>query len=153
MEFDVGFNPYDGGEYTLIRNEDYGAKLPSSKLMPKVGDTFVLTGWDVKAMDDLRLVEIAEGKLELFALEYLDTIQEDGWNFRCSMMSDEDEPLYPEGTKVRVYHDALTGQYKDSRIIGYELKLDIPYDSPVYEVGETEAYSRIKQLEKQIQKL
>lgn len=66
------------------------------------------------------------------------------------------------GDKVRVWHDALkvaevsNGEelrYKDSRIIGYELKLDKPYDTPTYIVGETAAYSRLKQLEKQISKL
>ena len=149
MTFEVAFR--EGSmEYTLIRNEDYGAKLPSSKLMPKVGDTFILTGWDVKAMDNLGLVEMAENQLASFARTYLLAMQADGWNFRCSMMSDEDEPLYPEGTKVEVIHDALSGGSKVSRIIGYELKLDIPHDSPIYEVGETEAYSRIKALERSL---
>lgn len=153
MEFDVGFSTYNGNEYTLIRNEDYGAKLPSSMLMPKVGDTFVLTGWNVESMSNLGLVRIAEEQLWYFALDYLEAMQEDGWTFRCSMMTDIEEPLYPEGTKVRVYHESLAGGFKDSRIIGYELKLDIPEDSPIYEVGETDAYSRIKQLEKQVEKL
>lgn len=153
MEFDVGFSTYNGNEYTLIRNEDYGAKLPSSMLMPKVGDTFVLSGWNVEAMSSLNLVSIAEGHLWKFANDYLRAMQEDGWMFRCSMMTDMDEPLYAEGTKIRVYHESLNGGYKDSRIIGYELKLDIPEDSPIYEVGETDAYSRIKQLEKQVEKL
>lgn len=153
MEFDVGFSTYNGNEYTLIRNEDYGVKLPSSMLMPKVGDTFVLTGWNVESISNLGLVRIAEEQLWYFALDYLEAMQEDGWTFRCSMMTDIEEPLYPEGTKVRVYHESLAGGFKDSRIIGYELKLDIPEDSPVYEVGETDAYSRIKQLEKQVEKL
>ena len=153
MEFDVGFSTYNGNEYTLIRNEEYGAKLPSSRLMPKVGDTFVLTGWNVESIESLGLVRIAEEQLWYFSLDYLEAMQEDGWTFRCGMMTDTDEPLYQVGTKVRVYHDSLAGGFKDSRIIGYELKLDIPEDSPVYEVGETDAYSRIKQLEKQVEQL
>ena len=55
------------------------------------------------------------------------------------------------GTRVAVYHDALKGT-KETRIIGFEYKLDIPYDTPHITVGETEAYSRLKQLEKKITK-
>lgn len=61
--------------------------------------------------------------------------------------------LPKEGDKVRVWHDALSAGFKDSRIIGYELKLDKPYDTPTYIIGETAAYSRLKQLEKEITKL
>ena len=130
--------------------------------MPKVGDVLVLTGWNAEAMADLNLVSAAEDQLEVAALEYLEAMQEDGWNFRCSMMSGgvicpdgtmSNGVFFPEGVVVDIYHDALTDGHKKSRIIGYELKLDIPEDSPIYEVGETDAYSRIKQLEKKIQKL
>ena len=63
--------------------------------------------------------------------------------------------LPPEGTKVRIIHGALKPDEDDipckvSRIIGYELKLDKPWDSPVYTVGETEAFSRIKKIEKEL---
>lgn len=206
MTFDVAFEEMGTRRYyTLIRNEDYGAKLPNDVLKPMVGDVFVLTGWDVKAMDELGLVESAETELEAFADDYLNALQEDGWTFRCEMMSDwpwllhggdgigtaalrdsggkhltvpisDNErarltvrlgrkgwgldnatPQYydlpVEGTRVTVENAALAGGSKTSRVIGYELKLDIPYDSPVYEVGETEAYSRLKQLERKIQKL
>lgn len=44
-----------------------------------------------------------------------------------------------------------TGQ--TSRVIAYELKLDIPYDTPKYTIGESEAYSRLKNIEKEITKL
>ena len=151
MTFEVAFrDTFSGGEYTLIRNEDYGAKLPSGSLKPKVGDTFILTGWDVKALDMLNLVESAEALLAVFSKSYLKAMQEDGWLFRCGMMTDANEPLYAEGTKVKVYHESLSGGYKQSRIIGYELKMDIPEDSPIYEVGETEAYSRIKAIERSL---
>ena len=151
MEFDVGFSPY-GNEYTLIRNEDYGAKLPSSMLYPNVGDVFVLTGWTVDSMNALGLVSTAEAQLLEFTQNYLNALQDDGWIFRCNMMTGN-EPLLEEGTKVKVYHESLPIGYKQSRIIGYELRLDYPEDSPVYEVGETDAYSRIKQLEKQVEKI
>ena len=57
------------------------------------------------------------------------------------------------GQRVRVTHAALTDRYKDTRIIGVELSLDKPYDTPKLTIGETEAYSRLKQIEKEITKL
>jgi len=57
------------------------------------------------------------------------------------------------GDIVTVYHDALKDGSKTSRIIGYEFKLDKPYDTPTYVVGETEAFSRLKQIEKKLTKL
>lgn len=66
--------------------------------------------------------------------------------------------LLQEGAKVAVRHGALAEdshgeREKHSRIIGYEFKLDMPYDSPKYTVGDTDAYSRLKQMEKEITKL
>ena len=40
-----------------------------------------------------------------------------------------------------------------SRVIGFEFNLDKPYDSPVYTVGETAAYSRIGELEDKVENL
>lgn len=60
--------------------------------------------------------------------------------------------LPKEGAKVAIHHGALGGT-KISRVIGYVLKLDMPWDSPTYTVGETQAYSRLAQMEKEIQKL
>lgn len=53
------------------------------------------------------------------------------------------------GMPVIVQHPALKSE-KRTRVIGYEYKLDKPYDTPKLTIGETEAYSRLKQLEKEI---
>lgn len=71
-----------------------------------------------------------------------------------------------EGTKVKIVHGALSipvlneeteeyedVHYKESRILGYEFHLDRPFVSPVYEVGETEAYSRLKDIESRLTKI
>lgn len=46
--------------------------------------------------------------------------------------------------------DANGKHYRNSRIIGMEIKLDIPYDSPQYIVGEKAAYSRLGKLEEKV---
>ena len=67
--------------------------------------------------------------------------------------SGEDMYLLPmEGRKVRIKHKALA-EDKVSRVIAYEFKLDKPYDSPRYTIGETEPYSRLKRIEKEITKI
>ena len=67
-------------------------------------------------------------------------------------MPDDYYILPIEGKKIRIIHGALSGD-KVSRVIGYQFKLDKPYDTPQYEVGETERYSRLSKIEKQITKL
>ena len=171
MTFNADFTQgYGGSVYTIIRNEDYGAMLPNNVLKPTEGDTFILTGWNPRALDELGIVDAAEQELATKAEEYLDAIQEGQFTFNVRMMSDvfydwnyggrgDDSNglktfgLLALGAKVTINDDSLPGGSKSSRIIGYEYKLDIPHDTPTYIIGETEAFSRLKQIEKQLTKL
>lgn len=55
------------------------------------------------------------------------------------------------GRRVTMYNAALFRSGKrESRVMGYEKKMDIPYDSPTYIIGEKATYSKFKDLEKQI---
>ena len=169
MTFEVGFNNYSQ-VYTLVRNEDFGASIPNEYLYPSVGDTFFLVGWNPKSISELTIVADAETELLNEATAYLNAIQQGQFTFTCRMMSDifwrydyggrdasgstpKTYGLLALGARVTISNDALPGGSKTSRIIGYEYKLDIPYDTPTYVVGETEAFSRIKQIEKQLTKL
>lgn len=68
--------------------------------------------------------------------------------------NDRDIYVIPtEGARVKINHNALPSGYKVSRVIGYEFKLDYPWDSPTYVIGETQAYSRLAKIEKEITKL
>ena len=185
MTFNVGFNNLTQ-TYSIVRNEDFGAKLPNETLCPMPGDPFVLLNWNVKAMESLNLIALAEQQLQSKTQAYLNAMEEDQFTFACNVMSDylfelgqairqkyynldvpfhvydgsqlyvrmpEDYYILPvEGKRIRIVHGAL-GEPKVSRVIGYTFKLDKPYDTPQYEVGETERYSRLSQLEKQITKL
>lgn len=168
MTFECGYNTQksvqnaDTGEYVtvvndfaVVRNEEYGAMLPNEVLRPSVWDPCYLTGWNVKALGGSGIIAAAEDELMRKGFEYAKAIEEGQFTFRCSMMSDRmmTDGLYDIGQKVRINHASLKDGKKESRIIGYEYKLDIPYDTPKYIVGETEAYSRIKKLEKEITKI
>lgn len=179
MAFDVQYNDFDE-TYTIVRNDEYGAMLPNDELCPTVGDPFILEGWNPLCMEELGLIAAAEAELQAKAEDYLSAIEEGVFNFTCNMMSDfgylamrlidsEEHPfedanesdfyvrndgsvyaLPSAGAKVTIYHAALKGGSKTSRIIGFDYKLDMPYDTPQYEVGETEAYSRLRKIEKEI---
>ncbi len=146
MSFGVSFNQANQ-TYTIAFNEDYGAKLPNGVLMPEVGDCLFLTGWDTKAMEGLGLIAAAEARLLADANAYLDAVSEPSLTLSCAMMSDRmlSDGLLSGGRAVIVTRGALK---VSTRVIGYEYKLDIPEDTPVYECGETAAYSRLRELEK-----
>lgn len=57
------------------------------------------------------------------------------------------------GDRVNLVNKAYFPEGRQSRIIGFEWPLDIPYDHPVYTVGETAAYSRIGEIESKIDSL
>lgn len=163
MTFEVGFNNYTQ-VYTIVRNEDYGVSIPNEYLYPSVGDTLFLAGWNPKAITDLNLVADAENELMTEAAAYLQAIQEGQFTITSHMMSTK-MMRYPfcndrtkfgllgAGAKVTVNHAALPGGSKTSRVLGYEYKLDMPFDTPSYTIGETEASSRLKQIEKKLTKL
>ena len=152
MTFDVllGTDGEGNPAYTLKRNTDYGAKLPNETLRPAEGDPFVLIGWDVEALPSLGLLEAAERELEAAAEEYMAALEEDRFVFRCTMFPDSMrslDALPAPGRRVKV---VFAGREKTSRVLGFAMKLDMPWDSPEYEVGETEAYSRLRALESRI---
>ena len=163
MTFDVACNRANGiTTYQLAWNEDYGEKLPNEVLMPKVGDAFILAGWNPAAMPALGLIDAAEKELALTAERYAELLEEAQFTFDCTMMSnwvlarmgtisasDPYKKLILPGQKVVVYHGALAAP-KETRVIGFEYKLDIPYDSPVITVGESDAYSRLREIEKSL---
>lgn len=164
MTFDVACNRSGGvTTYQLAWNKNYGDKLPNDILMPKVGDAFILSGWNPVAMGETGIISSAETLLQTTATTYAQLVREAQFTFDCSMMSDWilnrctystdhylPDGLLPMGQKVKVYHDALAAGYLVSRVIGFEYKLDIPYDTPVYTIGETEAYSRMREIEKSL---
>lgn len=164
MTFKVGFDIVPVEEngtatyhqrYEIVRNEDYGAMLPNDILKPTDGDVLILTGWDAKSMGMTGIIETAEDTLAYCAAEYLKAMEEGQFVFRLGMMSDwpftmaESGYWLPDaGQKISVPIGAQG--VKTSRLIGYELKLDYPYDSAELEVGETDAYSRLKRMERMI---
>lgn len=172
LEFAVKFNPEgkpekleDGGWnpeaqlWEIVRNEDYGRPLPGDVLFPQDGDEYVLSGWDSTKITELGLVGAAEQELKEKTEKYAAKSKIDPSTYGCTMMSNdayrEDgiHNLYSIGQKVNLINRAYFENGRQSRVIGFEFNLDLAYDSPVYTVGETTAYSRIGELEEKVESL
>ena len=145
--------------YEIVANEDYGRKLPDSILLPEAGDKFILIGWDSTKLDTTNLISTAENELKKSAKNKVEKIKIDPSTYTCKMMSDSIyssegvHNLYEAGQKVNLINKAYFDNGRVSRIIGFEYKLDYPYDTPSYIVGETVAYSRIGELEDKIENI
>ena len=172
LEFAVKFNPEgkpekleDGGWnpeaqlWEIVRNEDYGRLLPGDVLFPQDGDEYVLSGWDSTKITELGLVGAAEQELKEKTEKYAAKSKIDPSTYGCTMMSNdayrEDgvHNFYGIGQKVNLINKAYFENGRQSRVIGFEFNLDYSFDSPVYTVGETAAYSRIGELEEKVESL
>ena len=172
LEFAVKFNPEgkpekleDGGWnpeaqlWEIVRNEDYGRPLPGDVLFPQDGDEYVLSGWDSTKITELGLVGAAEQELKEKTEKYAAKSKIDPSTYGCTIMSNdayrEDgvHNFYGIGQKVNLINKAYFENGRQSRVIGFEFNLDYSFDSPVYTVGETTAYSRIGELEEKVESL
>ena len=160
MEFECQYNDTKK-YYEVVANEDYGRFLPDTSLHPKEDDTFVLLNWDSSKIGGTDLIEAAEEELYQNACQSLDNMKIDPNTYDCTMRSDwysekmvhDIFTAYSLGQKVRLLNPTYFKDGRSSRIIGYEIKLDIPYDTPEYTVGEAAAYSRYKDMQGQIDSL
>ncbi len=170
------WNP-DAQWIEITVNETYGRRLPDTILRPSSetdnkeedepkGDRFFLYGWDSSKIDETGLVEAAEQELLRKTLKYLSESKIDPSTYNCGMMSDfmrsECETSsgqfafpYHIGKRVRLHSEAYfpkTG-YRDSRIMGFEYPLDIPYDNASLTIGDKPSYSRFGELKDTVENL
>lgn len=150
--------------FEIVANEDYGGRLPDTVMKPSDGsdsteaDTFVMAGYDTEYVFE-NLVPEAEEELKTETEKYAEKIRNNIGTVSAKLMSDwskarneaQDTP-YPFGVgqKVRVNNSSFFPSPRTMRVLGYELALDIPWDSPVYTIGESASYSRLGALEDKI---
>lgn len=170
MEFELSFNPDelpeenpDSQVFEIVRNQNYGQWLPKEPLIPGVGNQYSLLNFDTKYVSDA-LIPKAEQELLEKGLTLKDKMVSDPSTYNCVINSylasgyDENNgTLNPEksldlkaGQKVNLKNPAYFKDGRVTRVIGFEKKLDYPYDSPSYTIGETAAYSRLGELEQKI---
>lgn len=162
MEFEVNFKIIDKVNYfEIVANDTYGRTLPDSVMCPKIGDKFYLYNWDASKITETPLIPDAQEALYVRAKNYYKKSMVDNSNFTCVLDSEKffnhgTYNYHPLGEQVKLINPLFSDtdkdgkHYRNSRIIGIEVKLDIPYDSPTYIVGEKAAYSRLGQLEDKV---
>ena len=176
MDFAVTFNPDALSEtdkncqvFEIVRNEDYGVALPTDDFKPSVGDTYVLYGYDTKFIAD-KLESQAEDELYTKAIAKVAKTSEDKSVYDCPT-----NPIRCAGYKENsvgkmVYNssdiiDLDVGQcvtlrsrdhfstgYRTSRVRAFEKKLANKFVC-TYTVGESSAYSKREELNKQVEDL
>jgi hypothetical protein len=162
MEFEVSFKVIDKANYfEIVANDTYGRTLPDGVMCPKVGDKFFLYNWDATKITDTDLIPAAQLSLFDRAKQYYQKTMISNSNFTCTMDGDKfyNDGTYnyhPLGEQVKLINDMFAQvdadgkHYRNSRIIGMEIPLDIPYDHPQYIVGEKAATSRLGKLEDKV---
>lgn len=162
MEFDVSFKVIDKVNYfEIVANDTYGRTLPDGVMCPKEGDRFFLFNWDATKITDTDLIPTAQLSLFDRAKQYYQKTMISNSNFTCTMDGDKfyNDGIYdyhPLGEQVKLINDMFAQvdadgkHYRNSRIIGMEIPLDIPYDHPQYIVGEKAATSRLGKLEDKV---
>lgn len=143
--------------FEIVANEDYGRFLPDTALHPKDGDTFVLYNWDSTKLGDT-LVSASSNELLTDAIKNLKKSMIDPTTYTCTAeanysFSQGRGNFHGVGDRVNLYNKGYDDSYRSSRIIGYELNLDIPYDGAKYYVGEKPSYSRLNAMESKIEEL
>lgn len=168
MTFDVTFNPAndavkhpdgsvnkDAQRWELVYNTDYGRELPDETLKPSVGDKIVFINFDAKLVTEGDMVADAEKKLYTTAVDYIKKQATDNQTYDCTIMCDvaRDGFTLDVGQRVRLVNAAFFRTPRKSRVIGWEIPLDIPYDNPLYTIGEAVSYSTIGTLSKSVEAL
>lgn len=156
-----------GTTFEIVRNEDYGRALPDDVLFPQTAhmedgkevpaDTYVLYGFDPAFISEQMMPESEQELLET-TKKYVKKSMIDPSTYDCEMDADfiynnGNIRTYEVGDKVNLINKAYFPEGRQSRIIGFEWPLDIPYDHPIYTVGETAAYSRIGEIESKLDSL
>lgn len=141
-------------EFTIVRDAENN--VPNEILCPVVGDKFKFFNFNAAMMSEVAVPE-AENRLLEAGKTYLAEAMKDPSNYDCVMMSDamsgyDGEVIRPEnalvlglGRRVRLINLAYGS--RNSRVIGYEMPLDFPWDSPKYTIGEKATYSRLGAIE------
>lgn len=144
--------------FEIVANEDYGGRLPDTVMKPEPGNEFVMAGYDTEYVFE-NLVPEAEEELKSEAEKYAEKIRNNIGTVSAKLMSDwskarneaQETPCpFDVGQKVTVNNPSFFPSPRTMRVLGYELALDIPWDSPVYTIGESASYSRLGALEDKI---
>lgn len=159
LEFGVIFDPDNNGSqlWEIVRSEDYGRPLPDDTIYPENDDKYILSGFDPKFVS-VQMVPDAEQELKEKAQKIADQRKKDDGTYYTTLRSewvneDKLKRFFEFGQKINLVNKAFFENGRESRVLGWEFNLDIPWDSPVYTIGESMPYSRLNDVEEKLESI
>lgn len=159
LEFGVIFDPDNNGSqlWEIVRSEDYGRPLPDDTIYPENDDKYILSGFDPKFVS-AQMIPDAEKELKEKAQKVADQRKKDDGTYYATLRSewvnkDKLKRFFELGQKINLVNEAFFENGRESRVIGWEFNLDIPWDSPVYTIGESMPYSRLNDVEEKLESI
>lgn len=159
LEFGVIFDPDNNGNqlWEIVRSEDYGRTLPDDTIYPENDDKYILSGFDPKFVS-VQMIPDAEQELKEKAQKIADQRKKDDGTYYTALRSewvneDKLKRFFEFGQKINLVNKAFFENGRESRVIGWEFNLDIPWDSPVYTIGESMPYSRLNDVEEKLESI
>ena len=162
LDFAVQFNPENADPaeqlWEIVANEDYGRLLPDEVIKPEDGDTYLLYGFDIQLVSDQYTSE-AEQELKERTEKYVKKTMVDDGTYATTLRNSwvSADPLrrtFDVGQRIRLLNPGyFPAEGRESRVIGWEMNLDIPSDAPIYTIGESTQYSRIGEIEDKVDTL
>lgn len=159
LEFGVIFDPDNNGSqlWEIVRSEDYGRPLPDDTIHPENDDKYILSGFDTKFVS-LQMIPDAEQELKEKAQKVAEQRKKDDGTYYTTLRSkwvydDKLKRFFEFGQKINLVNKAFFENGRESRVLGWEFNLDIPWDSPVYTIGESMPYSRLNDVEEKLESI
>lgn len=159
LEFGVIFDPDNNGSqlWEIVRSEDYGRPLPDDTIYPENDDKYILSGFDPKFVS-VQMIPDAEQELKEKAQKIADQRKKDDGTYYTTLRSewvneDKLKRFFEFGQKINLVNKAFFENGRESRVLGWEFNLDIPWDSPVYTIGESMPYSRLNDVEEKLESI
>lgn len=136
-------------DFKLKTNTDWGIEIPNASVLPAAGDKFIIEGldltyFDFNAISDAENELLSQARKDIKEMAKENVVVEVTLNSVYAYGSGRMEP----GSLVNI--KGVLNKEFPSRIIGYEEKLDIPYDSPKYIIGENNYYSKTGSIETKV---
>ena len=144
MVFGVIFNPSPKDEsrgeqlWEIVRNENYGRPLPDDIIRPENEDKYILSGFNIQLVSDQYIPE-AEQELKEKAQKYADKAKKDDGTYPTTLRSSwvYEDPIsrtFEFGQRINLVDDTYFDSGRISRVLGWEFKLDIPWDKHISEM-------------------
>lgn len=157
LRFELNYvkNTNNDVTFRLVPNEDYSITVPNEATIPVIDDEIILEGIDISFLSGSA---ITNAENELLAQANKDILETSKENKVVDITLSSDY-AYNKGRialgTLTSLVDVLSSEDNayDSRILGFEECLDIPWDKPKYIIGDKNYYNRQASIESKLENI